>query len=51
MYSKEELQDKIKELETQKRKISQQVNIALGEISGRIAVYKELLEMDEDQDE
>jgi carbamate kinase len=41
---KEELQEKIKELETQKRQLLAQVNTALGKIEGKIEAYQEFID-------
>jgi hypothetical protein len=44
---KQEIQQKIDELESQREAFLAQVNQTLGEFKGRIAVYKELLEKEE----
>jgi len=42
--TKDEIRKKIDELEAKKQQVVMEINRVLGDIEGRIAVYKELLE-------
>jgi hypothetical protein len=45
------LQEQIQGLEKQRDQLVAQINQAIGEINGRIAVFEDLLEMAEKEDE